>query len=180
MRLRSSLSLTHYILLGLVAAHWAKPGMGGIPMTASAPPSTPPAPASMTSFLENLIPTSIVQVMFSNNLLGLVFFTVLFALALRASGAAGDPIYRACSSLATIMFRLTGYVMWAAPFGVLGGMASIVSHSQRAMRAPPPRITCSTSWRVTMVVSPGVVMARVPCAAPHSTAHCAPFPDRKP
>ena len=45
---------------------------------------------------------------------------------------------------------------------------------QRAMRAPAPRISCVTSFNVAMVVSPGVVMARAPCAAPNSTANCGP------
>ena len=50
----------------------------------------------------------------------------------------------------------------------------------RAMRAPAPRMTCKTSFSVTMVVSPGVVIAKAPCAAPQSTAHCEPCPVKKP
>jgi proton glutamate symport protein len=114
-------------VMGLGAAHAINPRLDAVPLTESAKSSFQPPPAATSSFLENLVPMSIIQVMFSNNLLGLVFFTVLFALALRASGSAGDPVYRGCSSLATVMFRLTGYVMWAAPFGVLGGIASTVS-----------------------------------------------------
>jgi CheY-like chemotaxis protein len=37
---------------------------------------------------------------------------------------------------------------------------------QRTTRAPPPPICFSTSLRVAMEVSPGVVEARAPCAAP--------------
>src|SRR5216683_3735700 len=48
------------------------------------------------------------------------------------------------------------------------------------MRAPTPFITCTTSWKVTIEVSPGVVMARAPWAAPHSTDHCGSCPARKP
>ena len=51
---------------------------------------------------------------------------------------------------------------------------------QRSMRAPAPFISRSTSGNVTMVVSPGVVIARAPCAAPHSTAHFASLPVRNP
>ena len=51
---------------------------------------------------------------------------------------------------------------------------------QRETRAPPPFITFRTSSRVAMLVSPGVVMARAPWAAPQSTANCGPRPDRKP
>ena len=50
----------------------------------------------------------------------------------------------------------------------------------RETRAVPPFITRSTSASVAMLVSPGVVMASAPCAAPQSTAYCAPFPARKP
>ncbi len=116
-------------VMGLAAANLIKPGTGGISVGGPVNSASAALPAPAASFIETLIPTSVVQVMFSNNLLGLVFFTVLFALAVRASGSAGEPVHRGCSSLATIMYRLTGYVMWAAPLGVLGGMASTVSHS---------------------------------------------------
>src|SRR5205807_8579309 len=48
---------------------------------------------------------------------------------------------------------------------------------QLAMRAPTPSITCITSFKVTMLVSHGVVMASAPLAAPHSTNHCGSFPE---
>ena len=41
---------------------------------------------------------------------------------------------------------------------------------QRSTRAPPPPTSFSTSARRAMEVSPGVVMASAPCAAPYSTA----------
>ena len=41
-------------------------------------------------------------------------------------------------------------------------------------------ITPKTSASVAMVVSPGVVMASAPCAAPHSTDHCGSLPSRNP
>jgi hypothetical protein len=49
-----------------------------------------------------------------------------------------------------------------------------VGLAHRCTRAVPPFITRSTSDRLAMVVSPAVVMASAPCAAPHSTAHWAP------
>ena len=47
-------------------------------------------------------------------------------------------------------------------------------------RAPPPFMSFRTSSIVAMLVSPGVVMARAPCAAPQSTAHCGPLAFKKP
>ena len=51
---------------------------------------------------------------------------------------------------------------------------------QRTTRAPPPPMTFSTSLRLAMEVSPGVVMARAPWAAPYSTAFCGSPVLRKP
>ena len=41
---------------------------------------------------------------------------------------------------------------------------------QRTMRAVPPRITCCTSASVAIDVSPGVVIARAPCATAYARA----------
>jgi proton glutamate symport protein len=116
-------------VIGLLAGNLLNPGLrsdiaGGVAASPMVLSSAAPA-----SFIDTLIPESIVQVMFSNNVLGLVFFTILFALALRSAGAAGDPVYTACVSLAGVMYRLTGYVMWTAPLGVLGAMAVTVSRT---------------------------------------------------
>ena len=52
--------------------------------------------------------------------------------------------------------------------------------SQRAIRAEPPFMMRSTSESVAMLVSPGVVMARAPCATPHLTAQSMPLPASRP
>jgi len=51
---------------------------------------------------------------------------------------------------------------------------------QRWTRALPPATSFSTSARVAIEVSPGVVIARAPCAAPSSTARFGSPPLRKP
>ena len=52
--------------------------------------------------------------------------------------------------------------------------------AQRSTRAPPPPASLSTSALVAMVVSPGVVIASAPCAAPYSTAVCSGSPSSRP
>ncbi len=51
---------------------------------------------------------------------------------------------------------------------------------QRMTRAPLPCIAASTSATRTIEVSPGVVIASAPWAAPYSTASCGPLPSRNP
>ena len=68
--------------------------------------------------------------MADNNVLGVVFFAVAFALALRRIEAEhADVLLKGFSALAQLMFRLTGFAMWLAPLGVLGATASTVGGS---------------------------------------------------
>jgi len=53
------------------------------------------------------------------------------------------------------------------------------SGDQRITRAPLPFMIASTSLTFTIEVSPGVVIANAPWAAPYSTADCGPLPSRK-
>ena len=52
--------------------------------------------------------------------------------------------------------------------------------AHRSTPALPPRTRCSTSASDAIVVSPGVVIARAPCAAPYSTASAASPSSRSP
>jgi proton glutamate symport protein len=60
------------------------------------------------------------------DVLQIVMFSVLFALAVSAIGEKGKPIVRAMESLAQIMFKFTNYVMLFAPIGVGAAMAHTI------------------------------------------------------
>jgi len=80
-------------------------------------------------------------------------------------------------------FSRTGMVRLKADttyFDDPGLVSRFDGRDYRDTRAVPPFITRSTSASVAMLVSPGVVIASAPCAAPHSTAHCAPRPVSRP
>jgi proton glutamate symport protein len=64
--------------------------------------------------------------MVRGDVLQIVAFSVLFALAVSAVGEKGQPIVRAMDSLAQIMFRFTNYVMMFAPIGVGAAMAHTI------------------------------------------------------
>jgi len=101
-------------------------------------PATPASPAAEAvqsaaeapSFTDTLVPTSIVGAMASNNLLGVVFFSVIFALALRPlRDGAGAPVMRLVDGLAAVMMQLTTGVMWAAPVAVFAAAAAAVART---------------------------------------------------
>jgi len=50
----------------------------------------------------------------------------LFGAACAAVGTKARPVVEICESLSEVMFRYTGYVMYAAPLGVFGAMAATI------------------------------------------------------
>jgi proton glutamate symport protein len=67
--------------------------------------------------------------MADGDVLQIVIFSVLFALAVTSIGEKAQAVVHWCESLAAIMFRFTEYVMKFAPIGVGAAMANTVSHS---------------------------------------------------
>ena len=91
----------------------------------------PPSKAqSFGDIIAHLSPSSIVKAMAEGDVLQIVVFSVLFALAVTSIGKEkSEPVVKWCESLADIMFRFTEFVMKFAPVGVGAAMAYAVSHS---------------------------------------------------
>jgi len=92
-------------------------------------PDPPAKPQSFGDIISHLAPASIIKAMADGDVLQIVIFSVLFALAVTSIGEKAQPIIHWCESLADIMFRFTEYVMKFAPIGVGAAMANTVSHS---------------------------------------------------
>ena len=84
---------------------------------------------SFGDIIAHLSPTSIIKAMADGEVLQIVVFTVLFALAVTSIGEKAQPMVKWCESLADIMFRFTEFVMRFAPVGVGAAMAYTVAHS---------------------------------------------------
>ncbi len=96
-------------------------------LTAAPPPAKP---QSFGDIIAHLSPTSIIKAMAEGDVLQIVVFSVLFALAVTSIGKEkSEPVVKWCQSLADIMFRFTEFVMKFAPVGVGAAMAYAVGHS---------------------------------------------------
>ena len=120
---------TAALFIGLAVVNLVQPGRG-VQLVAS---STEIAskigenhPKTLVETLVHLFPSSILDSMVRGDVLQIVAFSILFAMAIMAIGEKGKPILRAMESLAQIMFRFTSYVMMFAPFGVGAAMAHTV------------------------------------------------------
>lgn len=93
-------------------------------------PEPPAKPQSLGDIIGHLSPSSIIKAMAEGDVLQIVVFSVLFALAVTSIGKEKSaPIVKWCESLADVMFRFTEFVMKFAPIGVGAAMAYTVSHS---------------------------------------------------
>src|SRR5438067_1210204 len=121
---------TFALVIGLAAVNLTKPGVGVHLPPPKADASLPAAhPQSLGELVTHLAPASIIKAMADGDVLQIVVFSVLFALAVTSIGEKAKPVVVWCESLADIMFRFTACVMKFAPIGVGAAMANTVGHS---------------------------------------------------
>src|SRR6185369_1300502 len=117
------------LFIGLAVVNIIKPGLG-VSLAANAADVGQQLgqahPKTLVETLVHIFPASIVDAMVRGDVLQIVAFSVLFAMAVSAMGAKGQPILNFCESLSQVMFKFTGYVMMFAPIGVGAAMAHTV------------------------------------------------------
>jgi proton glutamate symport protein len=113
------------LFVGLGAAHLVQPGLG-VQLQKGQVPTLPAQGTSLQTAIEHAIPTSIFDAMARGEVLQIVVFAMMFGVACTAIGPRAKTMVDFCESLAEVMFQFTHYVMYVAPFGVFGAMASAV------------------------------------------------------
>jgi proton glutamate symport protein len=96
-------------------------------------PDPPAKPQGFGDIIAHLSPTSIIKAMAEGDVLQIVIFSVIFALAVTGIGPKAKPVVDWCQSLADIMFRFTEYVMKFAPVGVGAAMAYTIAHNEQGI-----------------------------------------------
>ena len=81
---------------------------------------------SMLEFFLHIVPSNIFAAFASGDLLPVVFFAILFGVALTAVGDAGRDIADLLVRLQAVFFRIVAMVMVIAPIGAFGAMAYTV------------------------------------------------------
>jgi proton glutamate symport protein len=121
---------TAALIIGLAVVNFMKPG-AGITLAASNTDIIKTIgqshPKTLVETLVHVFPSSVIDSMVRGDVLQIVAFSVLFALAVSSVGEKGKPIIRAMESLSQIMFKFTNHVMMFAPIGVGAAMAHTVA-----------------------------------------------------
>src|SRR2546427_1361123 len=120
---------TAALFIGLAVVNFTKPGVGvtlAATNTETIKTIGESHPKTLVETIVHAFPSSVIEAMVRGDVLQIVAFSVLFALAVSAGGEKGKPIVRAMESLSQIMFKFTNYVMMFAPFGVGAAMAHTI------------------------------------------------------
>ncbi|MDQ3908115.1 MAG: cation:dicarboxylase symporter family transporter [Acidobacteriota bacterium] len=117
------------LFIGLGVVNLIKPGRGVVLSgdTSAIQSIQQTHPQDFVGTVTHIFPASILDAMVKGDVLQIVAFSIIFAMAVSALGEKGRPVLRACESLSQIMFRFTGYVMLFAPVGVGAAMAHTVA-----------------------------------------------------
>ncbi|HEY7057111.1 MAG TPA: cation:dicarboxylase symporter family transporter [Vicinamibacterales bacterium] len=111
------------LVVGLLAVNILRPGVGLVLPSSSAAPEFAAHAQTWDQIVLHIVPTSIIQAMAEGDVLQIVVWSLIFAIALTMVGPKGRPVIEFCESLAETMFKFTNIVMKYAPIGVAAAMA---------------------------------------------------------
>ncbi len=73
--------------------------------------------------LTEIVPPNAIGAFAEGNLLQVLFFSILFGVAVSAMGEAGQSLVKTFDKVLHVLFRMMGMIMVLAPLGAFGGMA---------------------------------------------------------
>jgi aerobic C4-dicarboxylate transport protein len=118
------------LVIGLVIVNVTKPGVGldisTMQLGDVSKYTAAGAQQSTLEFMLHIVPSNIVAAFASGELLPVVFFSVLFGIALTAVGDAGRDIADLLVRFQAVFFKIVSMVMVLAPVGAFGAMAYTV------------------------------------------------------
>lgn len=122
------------LVIGLTMANIFKPGVGfvmgtsehALKMQEAGLIAASNAHTSVGEMVTNIFPTSLFDAMSQGNLLQIVVFSIFFAIAMCACKEKARPVLDFLTSVSQIMFKFTEYVMYFAPLGIFGAIASTI------------------------------------------------------
>ena len=122
---------------------------------------------TLIGMLEHLVPQSFFEAASGNQVLQIVFFSIIFAVALtKVRADAKQVILRVCDGLAEVMFKFTGLIMKYAPIGIGAAIAVTVAHGGLGVLVNLGKLILTLYGALIVllvgVLLPIAVLARVP------------------
>jgi aerobic C4-dicarboxylate transport protein len=122
---------TAALAIGLVVVNLVHPGRGIDTSHLTLADATPYATGAKLSIIEvltHIVPPNVVGAFANGEILQVVFFSILFGVAIASLGEVARPVTRGLEYLEVVFFKIVAIVMRAAPIGAFGAMAFTVGN----------------------------------------------------
>jgi proton glutamate symport protein len=155
------------LLIGFAAINISRAGEGvHLPPAAAAEPLNA-TPHTATQLITDIFPENIAKSVAEGQVLQVVVFSILFAMALAlVPEPKRRPMLAFAESLSETMFKFTNIVMLAAPIGVFGAVAYTVGRLGLGVMLPLAKLLATMYIAlvvfITCVLLPIALIARVP------------------
>src|SRR5437016_7794326 len=155
------------MLIGYAAIHISRAGEGVDVSSSAAAQSLNVSPHTATQLITDIFPENIAKSVAEGQVLQIVVFSVLFAMALAmVPDSKRRPILAFAESLSETMFKFTNLVMYAAPLGVFGAVAYTVGHLGLGALLPLVKLLATMyvalAFFIFSVLLPITLWARIP------------------
>jgi len=120
--------------IGLIIGNIMKPG-SGLNLQAPAEFTTKEIP-SIASVLVNIVPSNPINAMVQANMLQIIVFALFIGIAITAVGKKAVVVKNFFEGFAEIMYKVTGWVMEFAPYGVFALIAPVVAANGPSVLLP--------------------------------------------
>jgi len=117
------------LFLGLAAVNLIRPGEGvSLAVSAEDAKQFAGTPITLSGTLEHTVPQSFFEAASKNEVLQIVFFSVLFAAALTQvrAGRPKETVLAFFEGISEVMFKFTNIVMRFAPFGIFAAVVGTI------------------------------------------------------
>ncbi|MDO8800476.1 dicarboxylate/amino acid:cation symporter [Phenylobacterium sp.] len=117
------------LTIGLIMSHLLHPGAGlALPNPdAVAGATVDVSKFTLREFITHLVPKSIVEAMANNEILQIVIFSVFVGTAVASIDDKAPAVLALVEQIASIMLKVTGYVMKTAPLAIFAALASTIA-----------------------------------------------------
>ncbi len=109
---------------GVFMAGIMEPGVGTSGLAAATPADLATADASIESLVRTVVSPNLVAAAGDGQILPIMLFALLLALALSASGARGQPVIDLAEGLNEALMRLIGWILYLSPIGIFALLAA--------------------------------------------------------